>query len=75
MSDQCVDIMDCNWLVVEQVLKVLEGHTGCVRAVATSADGSILVSGGDDDTVRVWNTETGEVRIKIMWFLRLFSVR
>ena len=44
-----------------QVLKVLEGHTGCVNDVAISTDGGKVVSGGDDYTVRVWSTETGEV--------------
>ena len=44
-----------------QVLKVLEGHTGWVRAVAVSADGSKIVSGSDDNTVRIWSAESGQV--------------
>ena len=44
-----------------QVLKVLKGHTGRVRGVAISIDGSKIVSGSDDKTVRVWSMETGEV--------------
>ena len=44
-----------------QVLKVLEGHTGFVIAVAISSDGGKIVSGSDDNTVRVWSTETGKV--------------
>jgi WD40 repeat protein/uncharacterized protein YjbI with pentapeptide repeats len=35
------------------------GHWGWVRAVAWSADGQRLASGGDDGTVRVWDGETG----------------
>ena len=44
-----------------QVLKVLEGHTGKVVAVAISTDGAKIVSGSYDNTVRVWSMETGEV--------------
>ena len=62
----CVDRL-IGWLVGWcgcvgwQVLKVLEGHTGWVRAVAISTDGTKIVSGSDDNTVRVWSMETGEV--------------
>ena len=44
-----------------QVLKVLEGHTSRVRAVAISTDGTKLVSGSEDKTVRVWSMETTKV--------------
>ncbi len=44
-----------------QVLKVLEGHTDYVRAVAVSADGSKIVSGSSDNTVRIWSAESGQV--------------
>ncbi len=43
------------------MLKVLQGHTDSARAVAISTDGSKIVSGSFDNTVRVWSTETGEV--------------
>ena len=43
-----------------QVLKVLEGHTGLVEAVAISTDGAKIVSGSEGETVRVWSMETGE---------------
>ncbi len=43
------------------MLKVLEGHTGRVAAVAISTDGSKIVSGSEDNTMRVWSMETGEV--------------
>lgn len=35
------------------------GHTDRVRAVAFSADGTLLVSGGADRTVRLWEVATG----------------
>ena len=40
---------------------MLVGHTGFVEAVAVSSDGAKIVSGSDDNTVRVWSMETGEV--------------
>jgi WD40 repeat protein len=39
---------------------VLRGHEGGVNALAVLAD-ERLVSGGDDRTVRVWNTRTGKM--------------
>ena len=45
-----------------QVLKVLEGHNRSVNSVAISVDGSKIVSGSDDNTVRIWSAETGEVK-------------
>ncbi len=48
-------------LVWLQVLKVLEGHTDSVYAVAVSADGSKIVSGSGDKTVRIWSAESGQV--------------
>jgi hypothetical protein len=37
-----------------------DGHTGGVRCVEFSADGKLLLSGGTDNTVRVWDTATGK---------------
>jgi WD40 repeat protein len=38
----------------------LRGHGAAVRDAAISADGSTLVSGGDDGRVLVWRVDLGE---------------
>ncbi len=43
----------------------LEGHTGAVRAVSFSADGSRLLSAGSDRTARVWDAKTGEELLRL----------
>jgi WD40 repeat protein len=37
-------------------LQTFEGHTGAVRSVAFSADGSRLVSASEDCTIKIWDT-------------------
>jgi len=39
----------------------LEGHTAAVCSVRFSSDGRFLISGGNDNTVRLWNVETGKL--------------
>ena len=43
------------------VLMELQGHSDSVTSVAFSSDGSRIVSGSDDKTVKIWNAATGEV--------------
>ena len=45
-----------------QEIALLTGHTGRVTSIAFSPDGSVLSSGSQDNTVRVWDTVTGEHR-------------
>src|SRR5262249_15789850 len=40
--------------------RLLEGHTRGVTSVAFSSDGSLLASGSEDQTVRVWDVKTGQ---------------
>ncbi|KAF7348813.1 WD40 repeat-like protein [Mycena venus] len=49
-----------NW---SSLLKVFRGHTSRVLSVAISPDGKQIVSGSEDHTVRIWDSETGEVII------------
>ena len=41
-------------------LRTLSGHTGDIRSVAFSPDGSMLASGSDDHEIRLWNPASGE---------------
>jgi WD40 repeat protein len=43
----------------------LKGHTDFVMSVAFSQDGSRVVSGSRDETVRVWNVTTGGVEAEL----------
>ena len=42
-------------------LRTLSGHTGWVYGVALSRDGQRALSASNDNTVKLWNLETGEV--------------
>ncbi|KAL6817439.1 hypothetical protein V8C40DRAFT_281654 [Trichoderma camerunense] len=50
------------------VVHLLEGHSDYVRCCAFLGDGKHLVSGSDDGSIRIWNTETGKMQHKIPAF-------
>lgn len=47
--------------VITEPVMTLKGHTKDIEALAYSPDGKILVSGGWDNTIKVWNPESGEL--------------
>lgn len=43
------------------LLHTLTGHSGRAASIAVSFDGKTLASGGDDNTIKLWNLRTGEL--------------
>ncbi|MEA5618598.1 WD40 repeat domain-containing protein [Cronbergia sp. UHCC 0137] len=44
-----------------QPLQTLMGHSHIVSSLALSGDGKLLVSGSRDQTIKIWNLQTGEL--------------
>ncbi|KAJ0146221.1 D-xylose 1-dehydrogenase [Fusarium oxysporum f. sp. albedinis] len=49
--------VDTDW---NAVLQTLEGHYGSVNSVDFSNDGTLIASGSDDRTIKIWNVATGK---------------
>src|SRR5262245_52525836 len=45
-----------------QPRQTLRGHTNRVASVAFSPDSKTLASGGDDQTIHLWNVRTGQLQ-------------
>ncbi|MHC0061369.1 WD40 domain-containing protein [Nostoc sp. UIC 10890] len=45
------------WKLDGTELTTLKGHTAAIRKIAISRDGTFLVSGGDDNTLIIWNLQ------------------
>jgi WD40 repeat protein len=51
------------WSVLDaepKVVRAIEAHRGWIRGVEISPDGTLLVSVGNDQVIRLWRTDTGE---------------
>lgn len=49
-------------------VRMLRGHAGEINTVAFSPNGKILATGGSDETIRVWDLETGEELASLVAF-------
>jgi WD40 repeat protein len=54
--------------LLEQIYPIhtLPGYSGKAASIAVSFDGETLASGGDDNTIKLWNLRTGELLHTLM---------
>ena len=73
------DKVVCIWALSEDRQEAkrrhkLTGHICWVHSIAWSRDGSFLVSGSDDKTIRKWNASTGECELVIKTPYSVYTV-
>ena len=50
----CIYVYDC-------LLYPSSGHSSCVRSLVISADGTKVISGSNDKTIKIWDAASGDV--------------
>jgi WD40 repeat protein len=57
-----------------QLLRTLHGHKQLVRTLAISSDSQIIASGSFDNTIKIWNFQTGELIDTIEHHCRVYAI-
>ncbi|EDN69616.1 WD-40 repeat protein [Beggiatoa sp. PS] len=60
LSPSTIKSNSSNRVLPTKLSKVLTGHSGDVNAVAFSPNGRIIASGSNDNTVKLWEVNTGK---------------
>jgi WD40 repeat protein/serine/threonine protein kinase len=50
-------------LARDSSIQSMEGHEGEVHSIAWNSEGTRIVSGSSDETVRLWNAQTGDIEL------------
>jgi len=45
---------------------VISGHTGSVNSIAITPDGKYVVSGCSDNTIKLWDIQSGAIHVVIL---------
>jgi len=59
----------------EKFVFVESSHSQHIRCACFNASGTLLATGGDDNTIRIWNCEEGRLKFEIVGHSAALSVR